>query len=88
MTTRAPRPEQQGAGRQRWAVLAVVSAAQFLIILDLWVVNNARGRPAIGGTARYSAHLGVGRVYQTGPAGVRAGERPRSRGSHDDDHDR
>jgi EmrB/QacA subfamily drug resistance transporter len=30
-----------GTGRQRWAVLAVVSAAQFLIILDLWVVNIA-----------------------------------------------
>src|SRR5215467_9650645 len=28
-------------GRRRWAVLAVVSAAQFLIILDLWVVNIA-----------------------------------------------
>jgi EmrB/QacA subfamily drug resistance transporter len=29
------------AGRRRWAVLAVVSAAQFLTILDLWVVNIA-----------------------------------------------
>ena len=29
------------AGRRRWAVLAVVSAAQFLVILDLWVVNIA-----------------------------------------------
>jgi MFS family permease len=29
------------AGQHRWAVLAVVSAAQFLIILDLWVVNIA-----------------------------------------------
>jgi hypothetical protein len=28
-------------GRRQWAVLAVVSAAQFLIILDLWVVNIA-----------------------------------------------
>ena len=28
-------------GRRRWAVLAVVSAAQFLITLDLWVVNIA-----------------------------------------------
>jgi MFS family permease len=28
-------------GSRRWAVLAVVSAAQFLIILDLWVVNIA-----------------------------------------------
>jgi EmrB/QacA subfamily drug resistance transporter len=27
--------------RRRWAVLAVVSAAQFLAILDLWVVNIA-----------------------------------------------
>ncbi len=27
--------------RARWSVLAVVSAAQFLIILDLWVVNIA-----------------------------------------------
>jgi len=29
------------SGRRRWAVLAVVSAAQFLTILDLWVVNIA-----------------------------------------------
>src|SRR5215467_7873848 len=28
-------------GRRRWAVLAVVSAAQLLIVLDLWVVNIA-----------------------------------------------
>jgi MFS family permease len=28
-------------GRRQWAVLAVVSAVQFLIILDLWVVNIA-----------------------------------------------
>ena len=28
-------------GRRRWAVLAVVSAAQFLTVLDLWVVNIA-----------------------------------------------
>jgi MFS family permease len=41
MTIRALRTEQSGTGRQRWAVLAVVSAAQFLIILDLWVVNIA-----------------------------------------------
>ena len=33
--------EQAETGRRRWAVLAVVSAAQFLIILDLWVVNIA-----------------------------------------------
>ena len=33
--------EQQETGRRRWGVLAVVSAAQFLIILDLWVVNIA-----------------------------------------------
>jgi EmrB/QacA subfamily drug resistance transporter len=33
--------EQREAGRRRWAVLAVVSAAQFLAILDLWVVNIA-----------------------------------------------
>jgi EmrB/QacA subfamily drug resistance transporter len=36
-----PQPEQPDNGRRRWAVLAVVSAAQFLIILDLWVVNIA-----------------------------------------------
>ena len=37
-----PAQAQQGeTGRRRWAVLAVVSAAQFLIILDLWVVNIA-----------------------------------------------
>ena len=41
MTMRARRAEQPETGRQRWAVLAVVSAAQFLIILDLWVVNIA-----------------------------------------------
>jgi EmrB/QacA subfamily drug resistance transporter len=41
MTIRARRAEQREAGGQRWAVLAVVSAAQFLIILDLWVVNIA-----------------------------------------------
>jgi EmrB/QacA subfamily drug resistance transporter len=37
----APQAEQPDTGRRRWAVLAVVSAAQFLIILDLWVVNIA-----------------------------------------------
>jgi len=37
----APQPEQPETGRRRWAVLAVVSAAQFLTILDLWVVNIA-----------------------------------------------
>src|SRR5689334_17409474 len=38
----APPPaEQPEPSRRRWAVLAVVSAAQFLIILDLWVVNIA-----------------------------------------------
>jgi EmrB/QacA subfamily drug resistance transporter len=36
-----PQAENPEAGRRRWAVLAVVSAAQFLIILDLWVVNIA-----------------------------------------------
>ena len=36
-----PQAEQPETGRRRWAVLAVVSAAQFLIILDLWVVNIA-----------------------------------------------
>ena len=41
MTKRAMRAEQPETGRQRWAVLAVVSTAQFLIILDLWVVNIA-----------------------------------------------
>ena len=41
MTMRARRAEQREAGGHRWAVLAVVSAAQFLIILDLWVVNIA-----------------------------------------------
>jgi EmrB/QacA subfamily drug resistance transporter len=39
--TRAPRAGQPETGRRRWGVLAVVSAAQFLIILDLWVVNIA-----------------------------------------------
>src|SRR5215467_5707154 len=37
MTT-SPDPESD---RRRWAVLAVVSAAQFLGILDLWIVNIA-----------------------------------------------
>ena len=32
---------QAETGRRRWAVLAVLSAAQFLTILDLWVVNIA-----------------------------------------------
>jgi MFS family permease len=41
MTMRAPQAPQPETGRRRWAVLAVVSAAQFLIILDLWVVNIA-----------------------------------------------
>jgi EmrB/QacA subfamily drug resistance transporter len=41
MTMRARRAEQREADGHRWAVLAVVSAAQFLIILDLWVVNIA-----------------------------------------------
>jgi Major Facilitator Superfamily len=41
MATRAPRADLPAAGRRRWGVLAVVSAAQFLIILDLWVVNIA-----------------------------------------------
>jgi hypothetical protein len=36
-----PQAEQPETGGRRWAVLAVVSAAQFLIILDLWVVNIA-----------------------------------------------
>ena len=45
---RAPEAELPEAGRRRWAVLAVVSAAQFLVTLDLWVVNIAlpvRGSP-------------------------------------------
>ena len=41
MTMRAPQAGQPETGSRRWAVLAVVSAAQFLIILDLWVVNIA-----------------------------------------------
>jgi EmrB/QacA subfamily drug resistance transporter len=36
-----PQAGQPDAGRRRWAVLVVVSAAQFLITLDLWVVNIA-----------------------------------------------
>ena len=32
---------QTETGQRRWAVLAVVSAAQFLTVLDLWVVNIA-----------------------------------------------
>src|SRR5690242_12507169 len=40
-TRRAPRAAQPKPGRRRWAVLAVVSAAQFLVTLDLWVVNIA-----------------------------------------------
>ena len=40
-TRRAPRAAQPEPGRRRWAVLAVVSAAQFLVTLDLWVVNIA-----------------------------------------------
>jgi hypothetical protein len=41
MTMQARQAEQLEPGRRRWAVLAVVSAAQFLIVLDLWVVNIA-----------------------------------------------
>jgi EmrB/QacA subfamily drug resistance transporter len=48
MTTAAgvTAPDEELAGqpeacRRRWAVLAVVSAAQFLTVLDLWVVNIA-----------------------------------------------
>jgi hypothetical protein len=41
MTMPARQAEQPESGRRRWAVLAVVSAAQFLIVLDLWVVNIA-----------------------------------------------
>ena len=41
ITVRAPRAGQPETGRRPWAVLAVVSAAQFLIILDLWVINIA-----------------------------------------------
>jgi EmrB/QacA subfamily drug resistance transporter len=41
VAARAPRAEPWETGRRRWGVLAVVSAAQFLIILDLWVVNIA-----------------------------------------------
>ena len=41
MAACAPQAEQLEAGRRRWAVLAVVSAAQFLVTLDLWVVNIA-----------------------------------------------
>src|SRR5450755_1267649 len=36
-----PQADQPDTGRRRWAVLAVVSAAQFLTVLDLWVVNIA-----------------------------------------------
>jgi EmrB/QacA subfamily drug resistance transporter len=38
---RPPRSGRLESGRRRWTVLAVVSAAQFLIILDLWIVNVA-----------------------------------------------
>jgi EmrB/QacA subfamily drug resistance transporter len=41
MTMRAMCAGERGTGRPRWAVLAVVSAAQFLVVLDLWVVNIA-----------------------------------------------
>jgi EmrB/QacA subfamily drug resistance transporter len=37
----AAAPGAKVAGRRPWAVLAVVSAAQFLIVLDLWVINIA-----------------------------------------------
>ena len=40
-TTHTPQAEQPDPGRRRWTVLAVVSAAQFLIVLDLWVINIA-----------------------------------------------
>jgi EmrB/QacA subfamily drug resistance transporter len=41
MTMRTPRAGQPETARRRWAVLAVLSAAQFLTVLDLWVVNIA-----------------------------------------------
>jgi EmrB/QacA subfamily drug resistance transporter len=41
MATRAPGAELPETGQRRWGVLAVVSAAQFLVTLDLWVVNIA-----------------------------------------------
>jgi EmrB/QacA subfamily drug resistance transporter len=41
MTTSAGATAASETSLRRWAVLAVVSAAQFLIILDLWVVNIA-----------------------------------------------
>jgi EmrB/QacA subfamily drug resistance transporter len=41
MMMRRPQARPPENGRRRWAVLAVVSAAQFLITLDLWVVNIA-----------------------------------------------
>lgn len=40
-TVTGGQPRTLETGRRRWAVLAVVSAAQFLTILDLWVVNIA-----------------------------------------------
>ena len=40
-TVTGEQPRTLETGRRRWAVLAVVSAAQFLTILDLWVVNIA-----------------------------------------------
>jgi EmrB/QacA subfamily drug resistance transporter len=40
-TRRVPQATQPETGRRRWAVLAVVSAAQFLVTLDLWVINIA-----------------------------------------------
>jgi EmrB/QacA subfamily drug resistance transporter len=38
------RMTELSAGSRRWAMLAVVSAAQFLVILDLWVANIALPR--------------------------------------------
>ena len=50
--------------------------------------EGARGRPAIGGTAR-SAHLGLGRVVsdRSGRCSEHVSSQDRE-GSHDDDHDR
>src|SRR6266516_2341159 len=44
MTGSVPATGESGtveSGQRRWAVLGVVSAAQFLTVLDLWVVNIA-----------------------------------------------
>jgi hypothetical protein len=75
MTMHAPQAEQPEPGRRRWAVLTVVSAAQFLIVLGLWVVNVAL--PALQPPARSPATIGGEGARQGEPRWTAGKEGPR-----------